>query len=81
MKIISLDVLRVLDFNFVSSWSLGGRGAHLMQGELECFQSGLDQAKSIEMVLTTVWFTREINVTFILKGQKVCFKRIRSKSV
>lgn len=52
-----------------------------MQGELECFQSGLDQAKSIEMVLTTVWFTREINVTFILKGQKVCFKRIRSKSV
>lgn len=46
-----------------------------------CFQSGLDQAKSIETVLTTVWFTREINVTFILKGQKVCFKRIRSKSV
>lgn len=29
MKIISLDVLRVLDFNFVSSWSLGGRGVDL----------------------------------------------------
>lgn len=40
MKIISLDILRVLDFNFVSSWSLGGRGVDLeaspVQGELQC---------------------------------------------
>lgn len=61
----------------VLTWRL-----HLMQGELECLLPGcVDQAKRIEIVLITAWFTREINVTFILKGQKVCFKRIRSKSV